>query len=166
MTKIYVRPSKDEDISTIQKIYGYEVLNGTGTFDTVPPTENATLVKRQSILDQGFPHLVAEINEVVVGYSYVSVYRQRSAYSKTVENAIYIDPDFRGQGVAKCLMIEILSLCKKIGLKQMIAVVGDSENFGSIALHEKLGFRKVGVLEKVGHKFGRWIDVVLMQKSL
>lgn len=166
MNNILVRSSTVDDVAAIQKIYEYEVLKGTATFDKVPPSVQDLSEKRQSIIDRGFPHMVAEIDGRVVGYSYVSLYRQRSAYSKTVENAIYIDPDFRGQGVAKALMTEILDCCKRIGLKQVIAVIGDSENIGSITLHTKLGFRKVGVMEKVGYKFDRWIDVVLMQKSL
>lgn len=163
---IKIRPSLEGDNKAIQKIYEYEVLNGTATFDKVPPGVEELSKKRQAIIDQGFPHLVAECEGRVVGYSYVSLYRQRSAYSKTVENAIYIDPDYRGQGVAKALMTAILDRCQKIGLKQVIAVIGDSNNKGSITLHTKLGFRKVGVMENVGFKFDRWIDVVLMQKSL
>ncbi|MCC3860965.1 GNAT family N-acetyltransferase [Pseudemcibacter aquimaris] len=161
-----VRPSTDDDIGAVQRIYEYEVLNGTATFDKVPPTVEDLVIKRQAIIDQGFPHFVAEINDLVVGYSYVSLYRQRSAYSQTVENAIYIDPDYRGQGVASALMKELLDKCQELNLKQVIAVIGDSENHGSIKLHSNLGFRKVGTMEKVGFKFDRWIDVVLMQKSL
>lgn len=166
MTDIVVRPSKKEDINAIHKIYQYEVLKGTATFDKVPPTEKDLLDKRKVIIDHGFPYLVAEIKGKVVGYSYVSLYRERSAYSKTVENAIYIDPDFRGLGIATKLLNELLSICEEIGLKQIIAVIGDSENHGSITLHKNLGFRKVGTMENVGFKFDRWIDVVLMQKSL
>ncbi|MDG1708596.1 MAG: GNAT family N-acetyltransferase, partial [Emcibacteraceae bacterium] len=109
---------------------------------------------------------VAEIDGEVVGYSYVSLYRERSAYSKTVENAIYISPGYRDKGVATALMKALLPICEEIGLKQIIAVVGDSDNQGSIKLHENFSFRKVGILEKVGFKFNRWVNVVLMQKSL
>ena len=166
MTDIVVRLSEISDIDDIHKIYQYEVLNGTATFDKVPPSKEELQEKRASIIESGYPHLVAEMNGKVIGYSYVSLYRQRSAYSKTVENAIYIDPDYRGMGIATKLMNALLPICEEIGLKQVIAVIGDSENHGSINLHRKLGFRKVGILEKVGYKFDRWIDVVLMQKSL
>lgn len=167
MTKdVIIRPSELSDIGDIHKIYAYEVLNGVATFDKIPPSENDLKVKRQNIIDNGFPYLVAEINGKVVGYSYVSLYRERSAYSKTVENAIYIDPDYRGMGIATKLMNGILPICIDIGLKQVIAVIGDSDNHGSINLHKKLGFREVGILENVGYKFDRWINVVLMQKSL
>ena len=166
MTDVLVRPSVNDDIGAIQKIYKYEVLNGTATFDKVPPTEEELKDKRQTIIESGFPYLVAEKAGRVIGYSYVSLYRERSAYSKTVENAIYIDPDFRGMGVATKLLSALLPICKEIGLKQVIAVIGDSENNGSITLHKNFGFRKVGTMETVGFKFDRWIDVVLMQKSL
>lgn len=164
--EVIIRPSEVSDIGDVQRIYEYEVLNGTATFDKIPPSENDLMSKRQVIIDNGFPYLVAEINGKVVGYSYVSLYRERSAYSKTVENAIYIDPDYRGMGIASKLMKALLPICEEIGLKQVIAVIGDSENHGSINLHKKLGFREVGVLENVGYKFERWINVVLMQKSL
>lgn len=164
--EVIIRPSEMSDIGDIHKIYEYEVLNGTATFDKIPPSENDLMSKRQVIIDNGFPYLVAEINGKIVGYSYVSLYRERSAYSKTVENAIYIDPEYRGIGIATKLMTEILPKCVKLGLKQVIAVIGDSDNHGSINLHKKLGFREVGVLENVGYKFERWINVVLMQKSL
>ena len=160
-----IRSSEVSDIGDVHKIYQYEVLNGTATFDKIPPSENDLMSKRQVIIDNGFPYLVAEINGKVVGYSYVSLYRERSAYSKTVENAIYIDSDYRGMGIASKLMDALLPICEEIGLKQIIAVIGDSENHGSINLHKKLGFREVGVLENVGYKFERWINVVLMQKS-
>lgn len=166
MTDILIRLSEKGDIGSIYKIYENEVLHGTATFDKIPPSEKDLLDKRQTIIDHGFPYLVAELGGKVVGYSYVSLYRERSAYSKTVENAIYIDPEFRGMGIASKLMDALLPICEEIGLKQIIAVIGDSENHGSINLHKKLGFRDVGVLENVGYKFERWINVVLMQKSL
>lgn len=164
--EVIIRPSEINDIGDIHKIYQYEVLNGTATFDKIPPSKNELKEKRQVIIDNGFPYLVAEINGKVIGYSYVSLYRQRSAYSKTAENAIYIDPEYRGMGIASKLMKALLPICEEIGLKQVIAVIGDSENHGSINLHKKLGFREVGVLENVGYKFDRWINVVIMQKSL
>lgn len=166
MIDINVRPSNETDIPAIHKIYEYEVLNGTGTFEKVPPSVEDLSLKRLNILELGFPHLVAEVDGEVIAYSYVSVYRERSAYSNTVENAIYVSPEQRNSGVGILLVKALIKKCEKTDLKQMIAVIGDSENHGSIKLHSKLGFRKIGVLEKVGFKFGRWIDVVLMQKAL
>ncbi len=166
MTELIIRPSEKTDIGAIYEIYENEVLHGTATFDEIPPTRDELLEKRAQIRRTGFPHLLAEMDGRVIGYSYISLYRQRSAYSKTVENAIYVHPSHQGTGVGFKLMTVILQECKKLGLKNVIAVIGDSENHGSVKLHKKLGFRKVGTLNEVGFKFGRWIDVVIMQKQI
>lgn len=166
MNNIIIRPSTSEDVKAVHGIYQREVLQGTATFDETPPSLEALMLKRQTILDLGFPYLVAEMDGVVVAYSYVSLYRERSAYSKTVENAVYINPDFHKMGIGSKLMEALLAECEKCGLKNIIAVIGDSENLGSINLHTKFGFRKIGILREVGFKFSRWIDIVLMQKSL
>lgn len=164
--EIVIRPSTPNDISAIYDIYENEVLHGMATFDETPPSKADLLEKREIILNNGFPHLVAEIDGVVVAYSYLSHYRERSAYSQTVENAIYVHPYHRIAGVGFKLMSAIIKECEKLPIKNIIAVIGDSENMGSINLHKKLGFRKVGTLREVGFKFGQWVDVVLMQKSL
>ncbi len=166
MTDLTIRQSKESDISAIHEIYEHEVLQGTSTFDEIPPSKEDLLKKRADILANGFPHLVAEADGRVIAYSYVSPYRQRSAYSKTVENAIYVSPDKRISGVGTALMQAVINECEKLKLKNIIAVIGDSENLASINLHKKLGFRKVGTLREVGFKFGLWVDVVLMQKML
>ena len=166
MTELIIRPSEKTDIGAIYEIYENEVLHGTATFDEIPPTRDELLEKRAQIRRTGFPHLVAEMDGRVIGYSYISLYRQRSAYSKTVENAIYVHPSHQGTGVGFKLMTVILQESKKLGLKNVIAVIGDSENHGSVKLHKKLGFRKVGTLNEVGFKFGRWVDVVIMQKQI
>ena len=166
MTEITIRPSERSDIDAIYDIYENEVLHGMATFDEVPPSREELLEKRAEVRRAGFPHLVAELDGEVIAYSYISLYRQRSAYSSTVENAIYVHPFHRGTGVGFKLMTVILQECTKLGLKNVIAVIGDSENHGSIKLHKKLGFRKVGTMREVGFKFGLWIDVVLMQKQL
>ncbi|MBL4601980.1 MAG: N-acetyltransferase [Emcibacteraceae bacterium] len=166
MTDIIIRPSLETDIEAIYDIYEYEVLHGTATFDETPPSKLELLAKRESIIKLGFPHMVAEVEDEVVAYSYVSPYRERSAYSKTVENAIYVNPNKRLSGVGFKLMEANLVECEKLGLKNIIAVIGDSENMGSIKLHKKLGFRKIGTMRDVGFKFGRWLDVVLMQKVI
>lgn len=166
MTDIIIRPSVETDIDAIHQIYEHEVLTGTATFDEIPPSKDNLLEKRAEIIAQGFPHLIAEVEGEVVAYSYVMLYRQRSAYSKTVENAIYVSPDKRISGVGTALLTANITECEKLDIKNIIAVIGDSENMGSIKLHKKLGFRKVGTLRNVGNKFGLWIDVVLMQKVL
>lgn len=166
MTEITIRPSTEADIDAIHQIYEHEVLTGTSTFDEVPPSKQRLLEKRAEILAQGFPHLVAEVSGKVIAYSYVMLYRQRSAYSKTVENAIYVSPDKRISGVGTNLLQANITECEKLDIRNIIAVIGDSENMGSVKLHKKLGFRKIGTLNGVGYKFGRWLDVVLMQKVL
>lgn len=166
MTEITIRASERRDIDAIYDIYENEVLHGIATFDEVPPSREELLEKRAEIRRQGYPHLVAELDDRVIAYSYISRYRKRSAYSNTVENAIYVHPAYRDIGVGFKLMTVILQECRKLQLKNVIAVIGDSENHGSIKLHKKLGFRKVGTLNEVGFKFGMWVDVVLMQKEL
>ncbi|MCL4135685.1 UNVERIFIED_CONTAM: hypothetical protein GTU68_023408 [Idotea baltica] len=166
MIDLIIRPSIEADIGAIHEIYEHEVLTGTATFDEVPPSKEDLLEKRSGILAQGFPHLVAEIEGKVIAYSYVMLYRQRSAYSKTVENAIYVSPDNRISGVGTKLLAANIAECEKLDIKNIIAVIGDSENMGSIKLHKKFGFRKIGTLRNVGNKFGCWVDVVLMQKVL
>ena len=166
MTEITIRPSTEGDIDAIHNIYEYEVLCGTATFDEMPPSKEALLKKRADILAQGFPHLVAEADGDVVGYCYVSLYRERSAYNKTVENAVYVAQDRRIAGLGTALMKANIVACEKLDLKNIIAVIGDSDNMASVNLHKKLGFRKIGTMRDVGFKFGRWLDVVLMQKVL
>ena len=161
-----IRPSIEDDIGAVHRIYEHEVLTGTATFDEIPPPIEEIREKRDNILKLGYPFLVAEVDGEVTAYGYVMPYRERSAYSKTVENAIYVSPDHRIAGIGFALMSAVLKECEKVGLKNIIAVIGDSENLGSIKLHKKLGYRKVGTLREVGFKFGRMIDVVLMQKVL
>lgn len=163
---LIIRPSTPEDIGAIHDIYENEVLQGVATFDEVPPSKADLLTKREVIVQNGFPHLVAKVESVVVAYSYVSPYRERSAYSQTVENAIYVDPSHRISGVGFKLMSAIIDECEKLPIKNIIAVIGDSENMASINLHKKLSFRKVGTMREVGFKFGQWVDVVLMQRTL
>lgn len=166
MIDLVIRPSTETDIDAIYQIYEHEVLTGTSTFDEIPPSKESLLEKRSEIVEQGFPHLVAELDGKVIAYSYIMLYRQRSAYSKTVENAIYVSSENRISGVGTLLMAANITECEKLDIKNIIAVIGDSENMGSIKLHKKLGFRKIGTLRNVGNKFGLWLDVVLMQKML
>lgn len=163
---LIIRASKEDDIVAVHRIYEHEVLTGTATFDETPPSIEEFRIKREAILKLGYPFLVAEIDGEVAAYGYVMPYRERSAYSKTVENAIYVSPEHRIAGIGFALMDAVLKECKKIDLKNIIAVIGDSENMGSVKLHKKLGYRKVGILRQVGFKFGRMVDVVLMQKVL
>jgi L-amino acid N-acyltransferase YncA len=122
--------------------------------------------RRLELLAQGFPYLVAEVEEVVVGYAYVSPYRTRPAYQFTVEDSIYIHPDFQARGLGRLLLTNLIECCDRKGSRQMVAIIGDSGNTASIRLHTAFGFRTVGVLQAGGYKFDRWVDTVIMQRAL
>ncbi len=161
-----VRDSRPEDAPAIQAIYGWHVLNGLASFEETPPSVEEMASRRSSVLALGYPHLVAEDAGQVVGYSYASLYRTRSAYRFTVEDSVYVRHDIVARGIGRALLSELIARCEKLDVHQMIAVIGDSENRASIGLHAALGFRTVGVLQSVGFKHGRWVDSVLMQRTL
>jgi L-amino acid N-acyltransferase YncA len=161
-----VRDSRDEDMPKIHAIYGFHVLHGLGSFEEEPPCVDELSRRRAEVLDRGLPYLVAERGGVVVGYSYAAPYRSRPAYRFTVENSVYVDHDLRRRGAGYLLLSALIARCVERECRQMIAVIGDSENMASIALHERLGFIHVGTLRAVGFKFGRWVDTVLMQRPL
>ncbi|TNE39119.1 MAG: N-acetyltransferase family protein [Alphaproteobacteria bacterium] len=165
-TPVTVRSSRPEDIRAITEIYGYNVLHALGTFEVVAPDEMEMTARRNAILELGLPYLVAEQDGTILGYAYAGQYRPRPAYRNTVENSVYVREGMRGKGVGKLLLAAVIEACRAAGKKQMIAVIGDSGNAGSIGLHSALGFRMVGVFENVGYKHDRWVDTVLMQKSL
>jgi phosphinothricin acetyltransferase len=150
----------------IQAIYSFHVLHGLASFEEEPPSVEELNRRRADALDRGLPYLVAETGGVVVGYSYAAPYRSRPAYRFTVENSVYIEEDLRRRGVGYLLLSALIARCIACKYRQMIAVIGDSENRASIALHERLGFIRVGTLHAVGFKFGRWVDSVLMQRAL
>lgn len=161
-----VRDAREADMATVQEIYTHHVLNGLATFEETPPTVDEMIGRRAASVDAGMPYLVATIAERVVGYSYVTPYRPRPAYRHTVEDSVYIAEAHRGRGIGRMLLSSLIARCEVGKWRQMVAVIGDSANTGSIALHEKLGFRRVGTLEAVGFKFGRWVDTVVMQRAL
>jgi phosphinothricin acetyltransferase len=162
-----IRDAAEADIPAITAIYAHHVLHGTGTFEEEPPAEPEMAQRLAKVQGQGWAWLVAEAEDGrVIGYSYYAQFRDRSAYRHTAEDAIYIRDDVRGQGVGKALVQALLARAEAQGFRQMLAVIGDSENTGSIGLHVSLGFRQVGVLKSVGVKFGRWVDVVMMQHTL
>jgi len=147
-------------------IYGHHVLKGTGTFEVVPP-ENAEIARRwRDLVQSGMPWLVAVTENRVVGYAYAGLYRAREAYRFTVEDSVYVDPGFQGQGIGKALLEALITTCRSAGYRQMIAVIGDSQNEGSIRVHQACGFEHVGMMKDVGLKFERWLDVVIMQLRL
>ena len=158
-----IRDSLDGDLPHIQAIYAHHVLHGTGSFEIDPPSLQEMTQRRSDVLRNGFPYLVAEVDGRVAGYAYVNYFRLRPAYRNTVENSIYMDEALRGRGIGQVLLRALLARCEQMDCRQVLAVIGDSANTGSIALHAACGFRMAGSLRAVGWKFGRWLDVVMMQ---
>jgi phosphinothricin acetyltransferase len=161
-----IRHATEADIADIQAIYAHHVLNGTGTFEEEPPSVEEVLARFHKVIHQGCVWLVASDATGVLGYGYYTPFRDRSAYRYTVEDSIYVREDVRGQGVGKALVAKLIELATAQGLRQMIAVIGDSENVGSIGVHASLGFHMIGTMKSAGVKFGRWLDVVSMQRAL
>ena len=161
-----VRPFSEADLTAVTAIYAHSVLNGTGTFELDVPSTDEMRSRLAAPASLGLPVLVAEINGQVAGYAYAGPYRLRAAYRFMVEDSIYVSEAFRGRGVGKALLEALLSACEVLGMRQMVAVIGDSDNVGSRKLHAALGFTLIGVAPSLGYKFGRWLDQVLMQRPL
>jgi L-amino acid N-acyltransferase YncA len=161
-----IHPAMPADLPEIQAIYAHHVLHGTGTFEDIPPSIEDMTSRYQAGLAANYDWLVARDATGVLGYGYYGAFRARSAYEYTVEDSVYVRDDVRGQGVGKALVAELLRLAEARGFRQMLALIGDSENTGSIGVHASLGFLRVGVFRATGLKFGRWLDVVMMQKSI
>jgi phosphinothricin acetyltransferase len=161
-----MRTARTDDIHAIQSIYAHHVLHGLGTFETEPPDGAEMNARYTQITASGFPYLVAADAGQVIGYAYVNHFRTRAAYRFTVEDSIYVAPFAMGHGVGKALLGELISRSIALGLRQMLAVIGDSANDGSIGVHRACGFEMVGVMKNVGRKFDRWVDVVVMQRAL
>ena len=166
MSGLIVRASTEADVARCAEIYAHHVLHGTASFELEPPDTAEMKKRRTAVLDLGLPHLVAERDGQVLGYAYAGNWRPRPAYKFSVEDSVYIDKDAVGQGVGKALLPVLIEQCTALGKKQMVAVIGDSASTPSIRLHAACGFRKVGTLENIGFKFGRWLDSVLMQRAL
>lgn len=166
ISTISVRESSDADLAPIQAIYGHHVLTGLASFEETPPTEAEMAKRRSHVLDLGLPYLVAEIDGRLAGYCYASSYHARSAYRYTLEDSIYVADGLAGRGIGRRLLAELLRRCDAGPWRQMIAVIGNSGNAGSIGLHRALGFTPIGTLRATGFKFGRWVDSVLMQRPL
>ena len=163
---LHVRPSSDSDMDSITAIYGHAVLTGTGTFELDAPPPDEMRQRRANVLARHWPWLVAERDGVVLGYAYANDFRPRRAYRFCVENSIYVADHAKGEGVGRALLAELITRCQARGARQMLAVIGDAANAGSIALHRSFGFLHCGKLEGAGWKFDRWLDVVLMQLEL
>ncbi len=163
---VLIRPSTDADVPAITAIYAWNVQNGLGTFEEIPPDEAEMGRRRAAFLDRGLPYLVAELDGEVLGYAYAGAFRPRAAYRYTVEDSVYVSPDAIGQGVGRAVLTEVLKTCEALGVRQVMAVIGDSGNAASIGLHTALGFEPAGICRSVGFKHGQWVDTVWMQKSL
>jgi len=161
-----IRPVEARDNAAITRIYAHAVRHGTASFETEPPDE-AEMARRQAALAAGgYPFLVAALAGTVAGYAYAGPYRARPAYRFTVEDSIYVTPQAQRGGIGRALLERLLDDAQARGFRQMIAVIGDSAQTPSIALHRACAFRLIGTFEAVGFKFDRWLDSVLMQRAL
>jgi L-amino acid N-acyltransferase YncA len=161
-----LRAANADDMPQVTAIYAEHVRTGTGSFELEPPDEAEMRRRRDDVVARGLPYLVAAREDEVVGYAYAGTYRPRPAYRFTVEDSIYVRADCAGRGIGRTLLDALIVACERAGARQMIAVIGDAANTGSIRLHETAGFAPTGLLQSVGWKFGRWLDVVLMQRPL
>jgi phosphinothricin acetyltransferase len=161
-----IRDCLADDIAAVRTIYAHHVTHGLGTFETEVPTLAEMQARHAQITGAGLPYLVGADQGCIAGYAYASQFRPRAAYRHTVEDSIYVAPDATGRGYGSALLGALIERCAALGLRQMIAVIGDSSNAGSIAVHRACGFTDAGLLTGVGRKFDRWVDVVLMQRAL
>jgi L-amino acid N-acyltransferase YncA len=166
MTGVVIRAAAPADIGAITRIYAHAVRFGTASFEIEPPDEAEMARRQRALIDGGFPYLVAEADGAVAGYAYAGPYRPRPAYRFSVENSVYVAPEAHRRGVGRALLDRLIAEAAARGFRQMIAVIGDSDQAASIALHRAAGFRLVGTIAAVGFKHGRWLDSVLMQREL
>jgi phosphinothricin acetyltransferase len=161
-----IRPSLESDLPAITAIYGHHVLHGTGTFETTPPTEAEMTSRRADVLAKGLPYLVIEEGGRVLGYAYCQWFKPRPAYRFSAEDSIYMHPDAAGKGLGRKLLAELMKQAEAAGVRKLIAVIGDSGNTASVGVHKALGFAPVGTIANCGWKFERWLDIVIMDKSI
>jgi len=161
-----LRPSQEQDLPAITAIYGHHVLHGSGTFETEPPSLADMTARRAEVLARQLPYLVAEDGGRIVGFAYCNWFKPRPAYRFSAEDSIYLAPDVHRHGLGRALLAELAAQAEAAGVRKLIAVIGDSANAGSIGVHRSVGFEQVGVLKSCGWKFERWLDVVLMEKTL
>jgi L-amino acid N-acyltransferase YncA len=163
---VIIRAFTPGDLEPMRAIYAHHVEHGLGTFEETPPEAQEFAGRAAAVATLGLPWLAAEAEGRIVGYGYASPYRPRAGYRFTVEDSVYVAPDRAGQGVGRALLSGVVERCAGLDLRLMYAFIGDSENAASIGLHRSLGFEVSGVMRPAGFKFGRWIDVVVMQKHL
>lgn len=161
-----IRATTPADIPAITAIYAHHVLHGLASFETEPPDAAEMTRRYEKVLADRLPHLVVCVGDAVVGFAYATIYRGRFAYRFTAEDSVYVRADQAGRGIGRALLTALVDECERIGVRQMVAVIGDSGNAPSIGLHAALGFEHAGTLKSVGYKFGRWLDTVRMQRTL
>ena len=165
-----IRASHDSDLPQITAIYAHHVHSGTGSFETEAPTLAEMAARRADVLAKGLPYIVAESEiegkKQILGYAYCTWFKLRPAYRFSAEDSVYIAPGLQDKGLGRALLAELAAQAEKMGIRKLIAVIGDSNNAGSISLHRSVGFTDVGVFKSCGWKFGQWLDVVLMEKAL
>ncbi|HTS39058.1 MAG TPA: GNAT family N-acetyltransferase [Xanthobacteraceae bacterium] len=161
-----IRDARSGDIPAITRIYARAVREGTASFEIEPPTEQEMARRFQTLVDRNYPYVVAELDGALAGYAYAGPYRPRPAYRWSVEDSVYVDPAAQRRGVGRALLEQLIAASEARDLRQMIAVIGDSAQIPSIELHRAAGFHYVGNIQNVGFKFGRWLDTVLMQRTL
>jgi L-amino acid N-acyltransferase YncA len=166
MIEVSIRPAGPGDIAAITRIYAHAVEHGTASFELEPPDEAEMARRRTALITNGYPYLVAERAGAITGYAYAGSYRARPAYRWAVEDSVYVAPEFHRRGIGQLLLTRLIADAATRGFRQMIAVIGDSAQTASIALHVATGFSLVGTLRSVGFKHGRWLDTVLMQRPL
>jgi phosphinothricin acetyltransferase len=166
MSEVNIRAATPADLAAITRIYADAVKHGTATFEIEPPDETEMARRRDALLAKDYPYLVAERAGAIAGYAYAGPYHVRPAYRWCVEDTIYVDPKFQRLGLGRLLMARLIAQAEARGFRQMVAVIGDSANVGSIAVHTAVGFRRIGTLQAVGFKHGRWLDALIMQRPL
>jgi len=161
-----LRTATPADAEGLAAIYGHAVLHGLGTFEEVPPTAQEMEARRSAIVERGLPYLVAQDADRLLGFAYAGPFRTRAAYRFTLEDSVYVAPDAQARGVGAALLGAVIAACEALGVRQLVAVIGDSGNTASMGLHRALGFELIGIARSVGFKHDRWVDIVQMQKSL
>jgi L-amino acid N-acyltransferase YncA len=161
-----VRAASELDMAAVRGIYSHYVLHSLATFEETQPTLDEMLARRQASAESNLPYLVAQAGREILGFAYAAAYRPRPAYRFTIEDSVYVAEGFGGRGIGSALLGELIARCERGPWRQMVAIVGDSANLGSIALHRRFGFELAGTLRSVGLKHGCWVDTPILQRGL
>lgn len=163
---VILRAATSADVAAMTDIYAHHVLHGTGSFEEVPPSPSGMQQRFEQRQIDNYPTLIAEANGEVAGFAYAGNYKPRSAYRFTVEDSVYVSPKHTGKGVGRLMLEELIRICIRAKYRQMISVIGDSNNKASIGLHERCGFVHIGTAQGLGFKHEKWLDIVYMQREL